>query len=60
MFSLISNMDKLEIKTYGGIFLVENTLCLDQEWIELMLEARSQGFSCDEIRDFLKNPTCFK
>ncbi|WP_419865594.1 anti-repressor SinI family protein [Fictibacillus phosphorivorans] len=35
---------------------MENTLSLDQEWVELILEAREQGFTKEEIIDFLKNP----
>ena len=27
---------------------------LDQEWLELIVEARNLGISFDEIRDFLK------
>ncbi|MCM3767719.1 anti-repressor SinI family protein [Neobacillus niacini] len=27
---------------------------LDQDWLELMLEARDLGISIDEIRDFLQ------
>ncbi|MFJ5760750.1 anti-repressor SinI family protein [Neobacillus sp. NPDC093182] len=27
---------------------------LDQEWLELMVEARKLGISIDEIRDYLK------
>lgn len=35
---------------------MQNTLSLDQEWIELILEARDQGFTKEEIIDFLNNP----
>ncbi|MBN3546492.1 anti-repressor SinI family protein [Fictibacillus barbaricus] len=34
-------------------------MSLDQEWIELILEARDQGFTKEEIIDFLNNPTPF-
>lgn len=36
--------------------LVENTVTLDREWIDLMKEARDQGFTKEEIVEFLKNP----
>ncbi|WP_144697299.1 anti-repressor SinI family protein [Fictibacillus phosphorivorans] len=29
------------------------TLSLDKEWIELMIEAKDQGLTKQEIRDFL-------
>ena len=32
-------------------------LKLDQEWIDLMLEAKKVGFTIDEIRSFLKRET---
>ncbi|MDM5314840.1 anti-repressor SinI family protein [Fictibacillus sp. b24] len=35
---------------------MENTLTLDHEWIELMKEARDQGFTKEEIIRFLQNP----
>jgi Anti-repressor SinI len=35
---------------------VEETLTLDHEWIELMKEARDQGFTKEEIVNFLQNP----
>jgi DNA-binding transcriptional MerR regulator len=35
---------------------VENCLTLDQEWIELLKEARDHGFTKEEIIEFLKNP----
>lgn len=35
---------------------MENTFTLDHEWIELMKEARDQGFTKEEIISFLKNP----
>lgn len=37
---------------------MKNTLSLDQEWIELIIEAKEQGFTKQEIRDFLNNPHC--
>jgi DNA-binding transcriptional MerR regulator len=35
---------------------VEKTFQLDHEWIELMKEARDQGFTKEEIIRFLQNP----
>ncbi|MGA4721702.1 anti-repressor SinI family protein [Fictibacillus nanhaiensis] len=35
---------------------MENTLTLDHEWIELMKEARDQGFTKEEVMSFLQNP----
>ncbi|WNB92441.1 anti-repressor SinI family protein [Bacillus sp. NEB1478] len=35
---------------------MENTVTLDREWIDLMKEARDQGFTKEEIVEFLKNP----
>jgi len=35
---------------------VENTFKLDHEWIELIREARDQGFTKEEIIRFLQNP----
>ena len=35
---------------------MEKTLKLDHEWIELLKEARDQGFTKEEIMSFLKNP----
>jgi len=32
---------------------MEYTLSLDKEWIELMIEAKDQGLTKQEIRDFL-------
>lgn len=33
---------------------------LDQEWVELMLQARKEGISPNEIRDFFKDPLIYK
>jgi DNA-binding transcriptional MerR regulator len=30
---------------------------VDKEWLELILEARNLGFTVDEIKDFLKDPS---
>lgn len=30
---------------------------VDQEWLELILEARNLGITVDEIKDFLKGPS---
>ncbi|WP_338083487.1 anti-repressor SinI family protein [Fictibacillus nanhaiensis] len=38
---------------------MENTITLDREWIELMKEARDQGFTKEQIIEFLKNPQLF-
>ncbi|WP_082820771.1 anti-repressor SinI family protein [Fictibacillus phosphorivorans] len=35
---------------------MDNTLTLDHEWIELMKEARDQGFTKEEVMSFLQNP----
>lgn len=37
-------------------FLVENYIALDHEWIELIKEARDQGFTKDELIEIFKNP----
>ncbi|MDM5314847.1 anti-repressor SinI family protein [Fictibacillus sp. b24] len=36
---------------------MENTLSLDQEWVELILEAKNQGYTKEEIKDFLRGLT---
>ncbi len=38
---------------YGGEVAMKYTLSLDKEWIELMIEAKDQGLTKQEIRDFL-------
>jgi hypothetical protein len=30
---------------------------VDNEWLELILEARNLGITVDEIKDFLKDPS---
>lgn len=30
---------------------------VDEEWLELILEARNLGITVDEIKDFLKDPS---
>ncbi|MBH0156562.1 anti-repressor SinI family protein [Fictibacillus sp. 5RED26] len=33
---------------------MKQTLSLDKEWIELIIEAKDQGLTKQDIRDFLK------
>jgi hypothetical protein len=35
---------------------VEKHITLDHEWIELIKEARDQGFTKDELIEIFKNP----
>lgn len=35
---------------------MENYITLDHEWIELIKEARDQGFTKDELIEIFKNP----
>jgi DNA-binding transcriptional MerR regulator len=35
---------------------VKSCSTLDQEWIELLKEARDHGFTKEEILEFLQNP----
>jgi hypothetical protein len=55
----LKNMTKNFCFFFGGYLNIMGTTLLDvkeldQEWLELIIEARNIGIPFDEIRDFLK------